>query len=394
MTQRKTTGHALVIVTLLLLVLTDFTGISAATVRKSMSTLGEEVEGKSLPTEEVYDKEKLEIWSKSIVDVIDNKLSYLCRMMIRGVNRPDETPRSACSQLKDNKALMRMACTESDVDFMEEAVCGYWSIVIPTESPASSVTSSPRSPDDTAVEDEEPSSSLEKSSSARSRSSFTVKNVLSLSSTSPGPEEIAMAPIHDDAQSGFPSRDSRLSDKCNQIFPHVAQTMAADENKTSSGCKQLRHFADISAEEAGSDGTHPGAKVLLSSCTKYDLHLMHGILCAHHDRADPEHALQGEQKKRVNYVIKTELTSSCRDALGPLGEGHMREDVEDSCLTLRGADGDQLVKSSVCTRRDMDNVLRAVCDSAPGVASHGYQALLMLTLYTTKYLFAKFQGVF
>ena len=350
----------------------------------------------------VYDAKKIEIWSQNIVDVIDHKLSNMCRTMIRAVKREGQMPASACKQLKDHKILMRMSCNNKDVEFMEKAVCGYWSIVLPTNStftvplPSSSQSPLPNLPSSL----EGAAKSLSSSSSSNPSAASTVTAEKDYSSLiSPQPEEIAIIPIHDDPKQTreLPSHDSRLSDKCNQVLPHLAQVLTASKNSTRSGCKHLHHLAlstETESHGAGSDMTLPGVKVLLSSCTKDELHLLHGMLCAQHNHdVDPDDTLHGERQKRVYNVIKTELTPSCRDAVSPLGKAHMSEDAEDSCMTLRGAEGNQLVTNNVCTRRDLDNLLETVCDASSASATLGHHVVFMAALYMCSYIILKTQAL-
>ena len=411
----------------LTLVLVTLTSVCAASSlsRRSADDQASDVAVPADASPEVIYEARHKIWAARVTDVIENKMSTVCSTIIMSAPSTGG-PEQACDKVLAHKKILGFACSDADLDMFEEVVCNFDTIVVSTLPPATKPTLS--------------SSSSSDSSSSASSSTSTGKTTTAAATTqpkeSPSTEEETTAtktgitnkiPVtspqtpsvarnkdqdgetthsgkenststvaqpsgssssgkmggetspsqNEHLGSSPPTYDSRLSEACNKHLASLAHSLKHGGNQSKTSCHKLHLLA---GDEVSSHGELPLEKAFLESCTSEERVLLHGLLCTGPGDEEPRHALQGQQQERVKYVIETELTSSCRQALSPLGKSRVKEDVEDTCLSLRGGEGDSLVTNDVCTRGDMDNLLKAVCGSAPGLLRSNWTACVTAAL--------------
>ncbi|GFS10428.1 hypothetical protein ElyMa_001322900 [Elysia marginata] len=377
--------------------------------------------------QEIYDA-RYNLWVARIEYTLDYDMSMVCSTIIRSAPAGGE-PKDGCDKVLEHKSILGYACSEADIQMFEDVVCGFDSLVVPTYQPStqSSPPTTPKPTTSTTTSTEPTSSSSSSSSSSASSSSSSSSSSTSASTTTTRPAETSSAEKaisenttmteltanvttarYENSTSpdavevettthvrsektpttgqkvGKPhdtlatTHDSRLSEACNEQLQVLSLSLSKndDQSEVRKECHKLNLLAsDTSSWPVGLSQED----AIVAACTEAERPLLHHTLCAG-QVGEPMHALQGQQQKRVNYVIKTELTASCRNALQPLGDRQMKEDVEDSCMTLSGAEGKELVTNDICTRGDMDNLLKAVCDSAPRLLDSGFRTVSMVSI--------------
>ncbi|RUS75070.1 hypothetical protein EGW08_017176 [Elysia chlorotica] len=417
----------------LLLVLLSLCACAASpasrSLRRSRRTSGDEAAGIAVPHDaspDVIHAARLQIWGARVTHVIEQEMSGVCRAIVTSVP-PTREPKPACDKVRAHKNILGFACSDRDLDMFEDAVCNFDSVVVPTLPPptvkptppetttttttagtTSTTTTTKKTTEAPTTEKKETTET--KTEMKKEMTQTTTATLTAVSETTgegkgaAGSDSLATdqdqtSPGVAGANSSSPQPDvltfdSRLTETCNAHLRRLALALRGDGAQAEVTCHRLHVLAQGGEEAPHADGAPSLAQEeeLLSACRPAERRLLHASLCpSRHGERPPTHALQGQQQERVNYVVETELSTSCRDAVSPLGKRAVQEDREDSCVTLRGAEGDRLVSNAVCTRGDLDNLLEAVCGSSPNVVSSlwptcGVVALSLVVSWINGYL--------